>query len=382
MRSGIVCCGVSCLDLFLYGTEPLPTRESLVMVTETRYRAGGATSNTGHALSRLGMPADYFTVIGDDANGDILLDLWARDGIDSSHVVRTAEAGTAVSVVPVYADGKRGVYHCPGANDLMGADNLFGPDRRYLDVLRRRLAFHLGYPPLLRRMQGADLADLVSLVRETGVLVSLDTTPVPDDTTLHGLLAPALPLAHLFMPNVMEASQVVGRFTNLAGRAREASARAGEPMEIEDVVTPDELVAMGERLLGEGLPIVVITLGPNGAFVCTAGEGTLRAVPCAPADLGAWADQRLYVPACEVDGPINTAGAGDTFAAAVLVGLCRGLPSMEEIVKLAHCVGALHCDLSRGACSFEEAEAALPAMKPRRPRNPHLPEAAVTFGGA
>ncbi len=379
MRSGIVCCGVSCLDLFLYGTEPLPTRESLVMVEGTAYRAGGATSNTGRALTRLGVPADYFTLLGDDANGDILLDLWARDGIDTSHVVRTSEAGTAISVVPVYTDGKRGVYHCPGANNLLSADNVFGPDRRYLDVLRERLAFHVGYPPLLRRLQGEDLADLLRLVRETGVLVSLDTTPIPDDTTLRDMLAPALPLAHLFMPNVMEASQVTGRFTELCARACLATSQAGEPLEIEDVVTPDELVAIGEQLVAQGVPIVALTLGPNGALVCTGDEASLSTVPRVPAEVAGWANLRLFVPGYEVEGPVNTAGAGDTFAAAVLAGLCRGLTSLEDIVKLAHCVGAMHCDLSLGACSLEAAQAALPAMKARRPTNPHLPEAVTSF---
>ncbi len=114
MRSGIVCSGVSCLDLFLLGTEPLVTRESLSMVRETQYRAGGATSNTGRALVRLGMPVEYMTVLGEDANGDILLNLWQADGIETRYVVRSREAGTALSTLPVYADGKRGVYFCPG----------------------------------------------------------------------------------------------------------------------------------------------------------------------------------------------------------------------------------------------------------------------------
>lgn len=370
MRSGIVCCGVSCLDLFLYGTQPLPTRESLVMVEGTAYRAGGATSNTGRALTRLGVAADYFTVLGEDANGDILLDLWAKDGIDTSHVVRTSEAETAISVVPVYADGKRGVYHCPGTNSILGADNVFGPGGEYLDVLRERLAFHIGYPPLLKRLQGDALAELLAMARETGALVSLDTTPIPDDTTLGEMLGPALPLAHLFMPNVMEASQVVGRFGELSARAKQASERQGVAIEVEDVIMPDELVAIGESLLEAGVPIVVLTLGPNGAFVCTGDEAALGQVP--GADEG-WAGLRLFLPGYEVEGQLNSAGAGDTFAAAVLAGLCGGVSSIEEIVRLAHCVGAMHCDLSIGACSFDEARAALPSMKPRRPSNPHLP---------
>ena len=377
MRSGIICSGVSCLDLFLYGTEPLITRESLSMVRETQYRPGGATSNTGRALARLGVPVAYMTVLGDDANGDILLKLWQEDGIETRYVVRTADAGTALSVLPVYGDGKRGVYFSPGTNSVMGIDNLFGPERAYLDVLKMQQVFHLGYPPLMARLQGDELAALLAVVRETGVLVSLDTTPIPDDTRLRAMLAPALRVAHLFTPNVEEASQVVGRFTELAERARAASAQSGETLDIENIVTPAELNEIGEALLAMGTPMVVITLGPTGAFLCTGDDAAMRAVPLASGRN--WANQRLYVPAYQVDGPINTTGAGDTFTAGILTGMCNGLSSLREIAQLAHCAGALHVDRSQGARTFAEVQAALPTMRVRPPKNPHLPTACMAM---
>jgi len=352
------------------------------MVHETQYRAGGATSNTGRALMRLGMPVEYMTVLGADPNGEILLNLWQQDGIDTRFVVRSREAGTALSTLPVYQDGKRGVYFCPGTNAIMDLANLFGEQREHLAALRERLAFHIGYPPLMRRLQGAALAELLSVVRDTGVLVSLDTTPVADDTTLYQMLAPALPMAHMFTPNIEEASQVTGQFTMLAARAQAAAQAAGESRDIEDVVTVAELQGIGERLLCEGVPIVIITLGPNGAYLCTGDTQALSAVPQAPNDLSGWVNQRLYVPAYQVDGPLNTTGAGDTFTAGILTGICKGLPSFREIAQLAHCAGALHVDLSRGACTFAEVQAALPSLRVRLPRNPALRALAEAFGSA
>jgi sugar/nucleoside kinase (ribokinase family) len=309
------------------------------------------------------------TVLGDDANGDILMKLWEADGVDVSHVVRTGEAGTALSVLPVYDDGKRGVYFCPGTTEIMGLDNTFGPNGEYLELLRDAQVFHIGYPPLMKRLQGEPLAEMLRAVRDTGVLVTLDTTPVADDTTLFTMLGPALGVAHVFTPNIMEAAQTAGRFTELNARAQAESARTGETVEIEDIVTPEEVIEIGEFLLAQGLAVVVITLGPNGAFIITGDEARLASMP-----LGnpAWANQRIYAPAYLVDGPINTTGAGDTFTAGVLTGMCKGLASLEEIAQLAHCTGALHVDLSRGACSFEEVQAALPAMKVRTPKNSAL----------
>lgn len=372
MRSGIVCSGVSCLDLFLYGTTPLRTRESLSMVRETQYRPGGATSNTGRALARLGMPVEYMTVLGEDANGDIMLSLWQQDGIDTRYVTRTRDAGTGLSTIPVYSDGKRGVYFCPGTNDIMNIDNLFGPNRAYLDLLRERQVFHFGYPPLLKQLQGQALAEMLALVGETGVMVTLDTTPVADDTTLYQMLAPALPHAHMFTPNIEEAAQIAGQFTYLTERADAARARSGDATDIESVIQPDELIAIGEFLIAEGVPIVVITLGPNGAFICTGDAAALRRVPLAPANIDGWARLRCFIPAFQVDGPVNTTGAGDTFTAGILTGICRGLPSMMEIAQLAHAAGALAVDLSRGPCSFAEVQAALPTLRTRAPKNPSL----------
>jgi sugar/nucleoside kinase (ribokinase family) len=369
MRSGIVCAGVSCVDLFLYGAEPLATRESLSMVRETTYRPGGATSNTGRALAGLGVPAAYFTVIGDDANGDILLDLWRADGVDTQYVVRTGEAGTALSTVPVYRDGKRGVYFYPGTNDIMDSGNLLGPERRNLQILHESRAFHIGYPPLLRLLQGQALADFLSLVRGTGVLISLDTTPIAGDTTLRAMLAPALPLAHLFAPNIEEAAQVTGRFTALAARSR------GAGVDIETIVTPDELRQIGEDLLRMGVPIVILTLGPNGAYLCTGDAPALRAVPFAPDDLSGWADIRAFIPGCRVDGPLNSAGAGDTFTAAVLTGLCTGTPSLIDAVAIAHCAAALHVDLSQRQRAYAEIVALRHSLPPATPANPHLAQA-------
>jgi sugar/nucleoside kinase (ribokinase family) len=262
---------------------------------------------------------------------------------------------------------------------MMGIDNLFGPRGVNLPVLNERQAFHLGYPPLLRRLQGKQLADLLSLVHGTGVLVSLDTTPIPDDTTLRRMLAPALGSCHLFTPNIEEAAQITGRFTELTARARAVAAECGRAVEIEDIVTPEELKAIGEQLLREGVPIVVITLGANGAFLCTGDAGTLRSVPLAPSDLTGWADQRLFTPSFQVDGPINTAGAGDAFIAGLLTGMCYQLPSLGEIITLAHASSALQVDPSQAPCTYTQVHAELPAMRCRRPNNPRLPAEPTSF---
>ena len=48
---------------------------------------GGDTSNYAVAVSRLGHSAGYMCRIGDDEFGKSFLDLWAREGVDSSQTI-------------------------------------------------------------------------------------------------------------------------------------------------------------------------------------------------------------------------------------------------------------------------------------------------------
>ncbi len=90
-------------------------------------------------------------------------------------------------MLPVYADGKRGIYFCFGTNALLDSERLFGPKfrgtvinpRLYesidekshfcnpdLSLLNDFALFHFGYPSLLPKLQGASLAELFHEVTE------------------------------------------------------------------------------------------------------------------------------------------------------------------------------------------------------------------------
>ncbi|HYD57462.1 MAG TPA: sugar kinase [Burkholderiales bacterium] len=60
---------------------------------------GGDTSNTAIAAARQGAKVAYYTRLGEDAFGDLLLKLWAEEGVDASHVERDAAAFTGVYFV-------------------------------------------------------------------------------------------------------------------------------------------------------------------------------------------------------------------------------------------------------------------------------------------
>jgi 2-dehydro-3-deoxygluconokinase len=60
---------------------------------------GGDTSNAAIAAARAGARTSYLTRVGPDAFGNALLDLWQREGVDTSAVQRDATAPTGIYFV-------------------------------------------------------------------------------------------------------------------------------------------------------------------------------------------------------------------------------------------------------------------------------------------
>src|SRR6185312_2080473 len=66
---------------------------------------GGDTSNAAIAAARQGASVGCITAIGHDAPGDSFMALWAREGVDTSTVLRTDRGLTGVYFVTHDADG-------------------------------------------------------------------------------------------------------------------------------------------------------------------------------------------------------------------------------------------------------------------------------------
>ena len=71
---------------------------------------GGDTSNCAIAAARQGAAVGYVTALGEDAFGDSFIDLWQREGVDSSGVKRDGSAHTAVYFIDHGPDGHRFSY--------------------------------------------------------------------------------------------------------------------------------------------------------------------------------------------------------------------------------------------------------------------------------
>ena len=96
------------LDLLCMGEPMLEFNQLPPQPDGTRHYLeghGGDTSNAAIAAARQGARVGYITALGRDMPGDSFMELWAREGVDASTVLRTDRWQTGVYFVTHDAQG-------------------------------------------------------------------------------------------------------------------------------------------------------------------------------------------------------------------------------------------------------------------------------------
>ncbi|HXF61957.1 MAG TPA: carbohydrate kinase family protein [Caldilineaceae bacterium] len=320
---------------------PLLEPGKLIHVGPPTLATGGAVSNTGLALHRLGITTRLMGKIGDDLFGRAILDIiCSRDAALAAGMIRSGSPSSYTIVInPPGLD--RSFLHCPGANDTFGADDVDLAQVASADL------FHFGYPPLMRRMYedgGRELITLLARVKAQGVATSLDMAHVDVDapagrTDWTALLQRVLPSVDFFLPNLEEALFVVDRPRSerlAATGSEELLALAGLPL----------LRELGDRLLALGAAVVGLKLGDQGLYLRTTPDGARLAQAGRLRLDERWTGRELLAPAFQVK-VAGTTGAGDCAIAGFLAAVLRGL---GPEAALSAAVGA-------GACNVEAPDA-------------------------
>jgi sugar/nucleoside kinase (ribokinase family) len=358
-----VVAGHICLDIYpdLSGTEREPFEKTflpgrLISAGPVTFCTGGAVSNTGLALHRLGISTRLAGKVGDDLFGQAILQ------IIQSHGERLADgmqvdpsSSTSYTVMINYPGVDRIFLHCPGANDTFSADDV------PYEAIRQARLFHFGYPPIMRTIYEEDGTQLVELFRqakETGVTTTLDMA-FPDPASASGradwrrILERALPLVDIFLPSVEETLFMLRRDQYF--QLSETAGSAG----IVSLLTPELLSSLGDELLGMGAKIVALKLGGCGLYLRTADAPALASLGRAqPVDLSLWERCEFWAPCFKVR-VVGTTGAGDATIAGFLAAFLRGF-TPERTLTTAVAVGACNveaADTLAGIQSWEATQA-------------------------
>ncbi|HEX6933731.1 MAG TPA: PfkB family carbohydrate kinase, partial [Streptosporangiaceae bacterium] len=116
--------GVHILDILGRPVSDIPLGQRSVLLEEIRATAAGTAAGPSVDLARLGVPVFSCGAVGDDALGDLLLMLLAKEGVDSRFVLRKPGQRTSATILPIRPNGERPALHAPGATQLLEPGDL------------------------------------------------------------------------------------------------------------------------------------------------------------------------------------------------------------------------------------------------------------------
>ncbi|QBQ97504.1 sugar kinase [Paraburkholderia pallida] len=237
---------------------------------------GGDTSNFAIAAARQGARTGFVSAVGDDQFGRLLLDLWTREGVDTSTVRVDASAPTGVYFVSHGPNGHAFDYLRKGS-----AASRYASADLPLATLAAARVLHLSGISVAIGEAACDAAfAAIEHARANGVQVSFDTN-------LRLKLWP-LARARAVMTEVLRATDIcLPSWDDVA------------------VLTGlDDRDAIVDHLLSLGPRVVALKLGKEGAYVATPHE-------------------RRLVPGRVVTA-VDATGAGDCFGGAFIARIVAG----------------------------------------------------------
>ena len=246
---------------------------------------GGKGSNQAVGVARLGAQAHFAGIIGDDRLGEIAVDLFAQEGVDTAYLQRTEAMATGVGFIILNPEGENGIILDMGANELM--------DGAFVDQVEEQIA----------------RSDVVMSVLEIPVEAAARAMALGKKHGVRTILNPA--------PATALDESVLQHVDYLSPNETELRILLGLPPD-----DPSDTVELARQLRARGVGNLIVTMGEKGALILT--EDGQEEAAAVPVDV------------------VDTTGAGDAFNAGLAVALAEG-KSLAAAVAFANRCGALAC---------------------------------------
>lgn len=306
--------GVCGIDLLAY-VDKYPHADAKIRTSDFKVQGGGNAGNTLTGLSRLGVPAEIMTKVGDDAYGKMIVDELAGDGLETGHIIRKAGISSPFTYVIVESEGQtRTCIHTPSEDMteeeitpalLEGIDFLHLDGRNTLAAIKlAKLARERNIPVMLdAEKDRPHLSELVPLCDYLATNTAFPKAFTGAATTEEGMAA-LLKLGHAKLICTTlgaKGSMVMGRKEDV-----DAAAAGG-----------------GKKVATSELPLATET---SAYTPPTAGGGSMEIVKCA-----AWPVKENEI--------VDTTGAGDAFISGMIYGLIHQL-SIPHMLNIASYVAS------------------------------------------
>ncbi|MBM2845543.1 MAG: ribokinase [Bacteroidetes bacterium] len=278
----IVVVGSSNTDIVVR-TPKIPSPGETVLGSDFVMVGGGKGANQAVAAARLGGTVVLVAKVGNDMFGDQAVAALNAEKIDTRFVTRDEKRPSGIALITVDPKGENSIVVAPGANAGLTRNDI----ELALDEIRSANAvlFQLETPIGTVRYG-------IEQARAARQLVILNPAPAQP------LDAPLLSLISVLTPNETEAEVLTGIHVSDERSAARAAA----------------------VLHQQGVKIVIITMGAQGAYLSTSEHVQL-------------------IPSSKVDA-IDTTAAGDVFSGALAVAMAEG-QGIVEAVRFANAAAAL-----------------------------------------
>ncbi len=247
--------GSNMVDLISY-IDRMPARGETVAAPDFKMGPGGKGANQAVAAARLGSEVLMLTRVGNDAFADNTIANFAKNGIDTTHVLPT-EATSGVAPIFVDRESNNSIIIIPGANLLLTPQDVEAAGEAISAC--KLIVLQLEVP--LETVYAA-----IAFGAERGIPVLLNPAPAHPDLDIERVKD-----CTYFMPNETELSLLTG-------------------MPVDSL---EEVEAAARVLLDKGVKDVVVTLGSRGALWMN--ESRTTRIPAVPVQAK------------------DTTGAGDAF---------------------------------------------------------------------
>ena len=263
--SSVIVVGSANVDQ-VFRVERIPSPGETVLSTGFSTARGGKGQNQAVAAARAGAPTAFIAALGDDAFGSDTRAGLIDDGVDVTGV-RSLDAATGTALIAVDSVGENTIIVEAGANRLLV--DLQSADAAAI-AASSVLAMQLEIP-------------LETVIAAARIARAADTTVMLNAAPVRDLPAELLSSLDILVVNEHEASHLAGE--------------------------------RDWRELTEQVPVVVVTLGSEGALLLRRGSDEVRvAAPSVHA--------------------VDATGAGDTFCGAFAAGLAEDM-ELEQALRFA-----------------------------------------------
>ena len=282
-------------DVFDKGSQP---------VNSTRLAFGGDALNEAVVLSQLGAKVELISKVGNDEAGKRVLDFLQEKQVDTTKVTVEDGLETGINIVLVTPDGERVFLTNPnGSLRKLGEADVTEQLDEAADIVCMASMFVsplLDIPAMERIFQ--------RIKSKLGRILVADMTTAKNGESI-GDIACLLPYIDYLIPNETEAGRLTGE---------------------------SDVYRNAELFLEHGASCVVVKRGGKGCLIKTR-------------------ERQIEVPAYAHAKPVDTTGAGDSFAAGFLYGLKNGMP-LEECARFGCAVASCTVEKLGANAAIESAE--------------------------